>query len=71
MTLELWHGNTHLDRVLACQPRGDLREAGLGLGQAGFIFTPPAGFDRFGFSVRRADDGDVLPMLDADDVRAV
>jgi len=70
VTLELWHGNTHVDTVLACQPRGDLREAGLGLGQAGFTVVPPDGLHAGGFYMRRADDGEVLPLLDEAEERA-
>ncbi len=61
--LEVWHGQTQLGCVLACQKRVDLREAGLGSGNAGFVFTPPHGLDLSGLSIRRAADGAVLPTL--------
>jgi len=63
VTLEVRHELTHLGCILACQPRDDLCAAGLGLGQSGFVFTPPAGLGCSGSSVLRPADGALLPNL--------
>jgi autotransporter-associated beta strand protein len=62
--LDIFAGGRLIGRTLANRYRGDLARAGLGSGQHGFDFTPPAGIDFApnAIEVRRSLDGEALPF---------
>jgi hypothetical protein len=61
--LEIWLGEERLGAVLACDPRDDLRQAGIGQGHCSFAFASNRGFttaEMAQIEVRRASDEAVL-----------
>ncbi len=65
--LLIWAGETLLGTVLACERRGDLENAGIGNGRAGFHFTLPLALRdvaQAGLRILRAGGTTPLPLAD-------